>query len=100
MRPRGRPPVSGTVWLLTLTWASVGFSIYFALGVVAEHGLGLAPLIFLAAGLLFVLTLFTYVEGSAMLRQRGGSSALARRAFAATLFAMVYSHVENFALGE
>lgn len=81
MRPRGKPPVSGTVWLLTLTWASVGFSIYFALGVVAEHGLGLAPLIFLAAGLLFVLTLFTYIEGSAMLRRRGGSSALARRAF-------------------
>jgi APA family basic amino acid/polyamine antiporter len=72
---------SGAVWLLTLAWASVGFSIYFALGVVAESGLGLTPLLFLVAGLLFVLTMFTYIEGSAMLRERGGSSAFARHAF-------------------
>jgi APA family basic amino acid/polyamine antiporter len=67
--------------LLTIAWASVGFSIYFSLGVVARSGLGLTPLIFLAAGLLFVLTMFTYIEGSAMLRERGGSSAFARHAF-------------------
>ena len=72
---------SGAVWLLTIAWASVGFSIYFSLGVVAQDGLGLTPLIFLAAGLLFVLTMFTYIEGSAMLRERGGSSAFARHAF-------------------
>ena len=81
MKPRGGAPGNGALWLLTLTWASVGFSIYFALGVVAEHGLGLTPVIFLVAGLLFVLTMFTYIEGSAMLRQRGGSSAFARHAF-------------------
>ncbi len=74
-------PKSGALWLLTIAWASVGFSIYFSLGVVAKDGLGLTPLIFLAAGLLFVLTIFTYVEGSAMLRERGGSSAFARNAF-------------------
>jgi hypothetical protein len=34
---------------------NVGSSIYFALGVVAEHGSGLTPLIFVAAGLLVVL---------------------------------------------
>ncbi|HEX9968183.1 MAG TPA: amino acid permease, partial [Solirubrobacterales bacterium] len=56
-------------------------SIYFALGVVADRGLGLTPLIFLAAGLLFVLTTLTYIEGGAMLRERGGSSTLARYAF-------------------
>jgi APA family basic amino acid/polyamine antiporter len=78
-------PKNGALWLLTITWASVGFSIYFALGVVAEHGLGLTPLIFLIAGLLFVLTMFTYIEGSAMLRERGGSSAFARHAFNETL---------------
>lgn len=71
--------------MLTLTWASVGFSIYFALGVVAKNGLGLTPVIFLVAGLLFVLTMFTYIEGSAMLRERGGSSAFARHAFNETL---------------
>jgi len=41
--------------------------------------------IFLVAGLLFVLTMFTYIEGSAMLRERGGSSAFARHAFNETL---------------
>ena len=76
-----KTPRSGTIWLLTITYASVGFSIYFALGVVAKRGLGLTPLIFLAAGLLFVLTMFTYIEGSAMLRERGGSSAFARHAY-------------------
>ena len=74
-------PGSAAVWLVAVTYASVGFSIYFALGVVAKRGLGLTPLIFLAAGFLFVLTMLTYVEGGAMLRERGGSSALARHAF-------------------
>lgn len=78
-RDRGRG--SAAVWLVAITYASVGFSIYFALGVVAKRGLGLTPVIFLIAGLLFVLTMLTYVEGGAMLRERGGSSALARHAF-------------------
>ena len=72
---------SAAIWLVAITYASVGFSIYFALGVVAKRGLGLTPVIFLIAGLLFVLTMLTYVEGGAMLRERGGSSALARHAF-------------------
>src|SRR4029077_12376869 len=57
------------------------FSIYFALGVVADRGLGLTPLIFLASGLLFGLTTLSYVEGGAMFRERGGSSTFARHAF-------------------
>ena len=60
---------------------AVGFSIYFSVGVVADRGLGLTPLIFLAAGLMFALTALSYVEGGAMLRERGGSSAFARHAF-------------------
>ena len=72
---------SGALWLLIVTYAAVGFSIYFALGVVAKKGLGLTPLIFVATGLLFVITIFTYFEGSAMLKERGGSSSYARHAF-------------------
>ncbi len=72
---------SAAIWLVAITYSSVGFSIYFALGVVAKRGLGLTPVIFLIAGFLFVLTMLTYVEGGAMLRERGGSSALARHAF-------------------
>ena len=71
----------GVPWLFAAVYSSIGFSIYFALGVVADRGLGLTPLIFLAAGLLFGLTALTYVEGGAMLRERGGSSSFARHAF-------------------
>jgi APA family basic amino acid/polyamine antiporter len=71
----------GVPWLFAIAYAAVGFSIYFALGLVADRGLGLTPLIFLGAGLLFVLTTLTYVEGGAMFRERGGSSTMARHAF-------------------
>ncbi len=71
----------GVPWLFAAAYSAVGFSIYFALGVVADRGLGLTPLIFLASGFLFVLTTLSYVEGGAMLRERGGSSSFARHAF-------------------
>jgi basic amino acid/polyamine antiporter, APA family len=85
-RPERRePPLIqrglGVPWLFAAAYSAVGFSIYFALGVVADRGLGLTPLIFLAAGLLFVLTTLSYVEGGAMFRERGGSSTFARYAF-------------------
>ena len=71
----------GVPGLFVAVYSAVGFSIYFSLGVVADRGLGLTPLIFLAAGLMFVLTTLTYVEGGAMFRERGGSSSFARHAF-------------------
>jgi APA family basic amino acid/polyamine antiporter len=71
----------GVPWLFAAAYSAVGFSIYFALGVVADRGLGLTPLIFLASGLLFGLTTLSYVEGGAMFREPGGSSAFARHAF-------------------
>jgi APA family basic amino acid/polyamine antiporter len=82
--PRPEPILErglGVPWLFAAAYSAVGFSIYFALGVVADRGLGLTPLIFLAAGLLFGLTTLTYVEGGAMFRERGGSSTFARHAF-------------------
>jgi basic amino acid/polyamine antiporter, APA family len=88
---RERPPRSrlepllerglGVPGLFVAVYSAVGFSIYFSLGVVADRGLGLTPLIFLAAGLLFVLATLSYVEGGAMFRERGGSSSFARHAF-------------------
>jgi APA family basic amino acid/polyamine antiporter len=83
-KPRLQPLLErglGVPGLFLAAYSAIGFSIYFALGVVADRGLGLTPLIFLAAGLLFVLTTLTYVEGGAMLRERGGSSSFARHAF-------------------
>jgi APA family basic amino acid/polyamine antiporter len=83
-KPRLEPLLQrglGVPGLFVAVYSAVGFSIYFALGVVADRGLGLTPLIFLAAGLLFVLTTMSYVEGGSMFRERGGSSSFARHAF-------------------
>ena len=84
-RGRGLEPLLrrgvGVPGLFVAVYSAIGFSIYFALGVVADRGLGLTPLIFLAAGLMFVLTTLSYVEGGAMIRERGGSSSFARHAF-------------------
>jgi APA family basic amino acid/polyamine antiporter len=71
----------GVPFLYAAASSAVGFSIYFSVGVVADRGLGLTPLIFLAAGLLFVVTTLSYVEGGAMIRERGGSATFARHAF-------------------
>src|SRR5262245_47441896 len=71
----------GVPFLYAAATSAVGFSIYFSIGVVADRGLGLTPLIFLAAGLMFALTSLSYVEGGAMLRERGGSATFARHAF-------------------
>jgi APA family basic amino acid/polyamine antiporter len=71
----------GVPWLFAVAYSAVGFSLYFAIGVVADRGLGLTPVIFLAAGVLFVLTTLTYTEGSVMFLERGGSTTMARYAF-------------------
>ncbi|MGH2982110.1 MAG: hypothetical protein ACRDKV_08725, partial [Solirubrobacterales bacterium] len=63
-RPTTLKRAVGVPWLFAVIYSTVGFSIYFALGVVADEGLGLTPVIFLLAGLLFVLTTLTYMEGS------------------------------------
>jgi APA family basic amino acid/polyamine antiporter len=83
-KPRLEPLLQrglGVPGLFVAVYSAVGFSIYFALGVVADRGLGLTPLVFLVAGVLFVLTTLSYVEGGAMIRERGGSSSFARHAF-------------------
>jgi basic amino acid/polyamine antiporter, APA family len=71
----------GVPWLFAVAYSAVGFSLYFAIGVVADRGLGLTPLIFLAAGVLFVLTMLTYTEGSVMFLEPGGSTTMARYGF-------------------
>ena len=80
-----RPPVGrrflGVPWLWAVAHSAVAFSVYYALGVVADRGLALTPVIFGIAGLVYVLTTMTYVEGGAMFNERGGSNTLARHAF-------------------
>jgi APA family basic amino acid/polyamine antiporter len=67
--------------LFATAYGNVGSSIYYALGLVAAHALGLTPLVFILAGGLFALTAKTYAEGASMFPEAGGSSSFARHAF-------------------
>ena len=71
----------GVSGLFATAYGNVGSSIYYALGLVAAHALGLTPVVFMFAGGLFVLTAKTYAEGAAMFPEAGGSSSFARHAF-------------------
>ena len=79
----------GAPLLFAVAYASVGFSLYFSLGLVADRGLGLTPLIFLGVGFVFWLNTLTYVEGEAMVPERGGSATFARAAFSNELVSFV-----------
>jgi len=71
----------GVPGLFAIAVTAVGSSIYFILGVVADDALGLTPVAFLVAGVFFVLTMLTYVEGNSLHPERGGASTFARYAF-------------------
>ena len=71
----------GTGALFAAAYGNVGSSIYYALGVVALYALGLTPVTFMIAGLIFVFTAATYTEATVMYPEAGGSSSFARHAF-------------------
>lgn len=71
----------GAPALFAIAASAIGSSIYFALGLVAGDALGLTPAVFLVAGVFFVITMMTYVEGSSLHPERGGASTFARYAF-------------------
>ena len=71
----------GSVQLFAIIYTAVASAIYFALGVVADHALGLTPLVFLGSGIFFVLAAMTYVEGASLHQDRAGSTVFARYAF-------------------
>ncbi len=71
----------GSPILFTIVYSSLASAIYFSLGVISGHALGLTPLVFLVAALLFTLTAMTYVEGASLHQDRGGSTVFARYAF-------------------
>ena len=71
----------GSPALFAIVWTGLAASLYFSLGVVAENALGLTPVVFLVAGLFFVLCVMTYVEGASLHQERAGSTVFARYAF-------------------
>ncbi|HWT89686.1 MAG TPA: APC family permease [Solirubrobacterales bacterium] len=73
--------VHGVGALFAAAYGNVGSSIYYALGVTAAFALGLTPLAFVIAGLIFICTAATYAEATVMYPEAGGSSSFARHAF-------------------
>ena len=71
----------GTGALFSTAYGNVGSSIYYALGLVAVFALGMTPVVFIIAGLIFAATAATYAEATTMYPEAGGSSSFARRAF-------------------
>src|ERR687895_564060 len=82
-RPKGAglERVLGTGALFSTAYGNVGSSIYYALGLVAVFALGMTPIVFVIAGLIFVCTAASYTEATTMYPEAGGSSSFARHAF-------------------
>jgi APA family basic amino acid/polyamine antiporter len=73
--------VHGTSALFSAAYGNVGSTPYYALGVTAAFALGLTPVAFLIAGVIFVCTAATYMEGTVMHPEAGGSANFARHGF-------------------
>ena len=71
----------GEASLFAITLSAVVAGLFLTLGVVSDGALGLAPAVYLLAGIFFVVTMATYVEGSSLHQERGGASTFARYAF-------------------
>src|SRR6187399_3753427 len=73
--------VHGVGALFSAAYGNVGSSIYYALGVTAAFALGLTPIAFIIAGLIFIFTAASYTEATVMYPEAGGSASFARHAF-------------------
>jgi APA family basic amino acid/polyamine antiporter len=71
----------GSPLLFTIVYSSLASAIYFSLGVISGHALGLTPVVFLVSAVVFTVTAMTYVEGASLHQDRGGSTVFARYAF-------------------
>ena len=71
----------GAPVLFSVAYGEIASSIYFALGIIAGHALGLTPEVLLIAGFLFLLVALSYAEGTAAIPETGGAATLVRKAF-------------------
>ncbi|HEX5469874.1 MAG TPA: universal stress protein [Gaiellaceae bacterium] len=98
-RAQGLERVLGTPALFSTAYGNVGSSIYYALGVTAAFALGLTPLVFIIAGIIFAATAATYAEGTVRYPEAGGSSSFARHAFNELVsFAAAWSQMLNYVI--
>ncbi|HEY4824367.1 MAG TPA: universal stress protein [Solirubrobacteraceae bacterium] len=71
----------GSPTLFAIVYTPLASAIYFSLGVISGHALGLTPVVFLISALLFALTAMTYAEGASLHQERSGSTVFARYAY-------------------
>ena len=67
--------------LASVAYGEVASSIYFALGIVALHALGLTPVVLGVVGVLFLVVTLSYAEGTTMIGESGGAATFVRVAF-------------------
>jgi len=67
--------------LASVAYGEIASSIYFALGIVALHALGLTPVVLAVMGLLFVVVSLSYAEGTTAIGETGGAATFVRVAF-------------------
>ena len=67
--------------LASVAYGEIASSIYFALGIIALHALGLTPVVLGFVGLLFMIVALSYAEGTAAIRETGGAATFVRFAF-------------------
>ncbi len=67
--------------LASVAYGEVASSLYFALGIVALHALGLTPAVLGVVGLLFLVVTLSYAEGTTTIGETGGAATFVRVAF-------------------
>ncbi len=67
--------------LASVAYGEVASSLYFALGIVAFHALGLTPAVLGVVGLLFLVVTMSYAEGTTTIPAGGGAATFVRVAF-------------------
>jgi APA family basic amino acid/polyamine antiporter len=67
--------------LASVAYGEVASSLYFALGIVALHALGLTPVVLAIVGVLFLVVTMSYAEGTTSIGESGGAATFVRVAF-------------------
>jgi APA family basic amino acid/polyamine antiporter len=67
--------------LASVAYGEIASSLYFALGIVALHALGMTPVVLALVGLLFLIVTASYAEGTTTIGESGGAATFVRVAF-------------------
>src|SRR5438270_4516037 len=67
--------------LAGVAYGEIASSLYFALGIVALHALGMTPIVLALVGLIFLIVTAAYAEGTASIPGTGGAASFVRVAF-------------------